>query len=97
MVYTNKLTSASLYFTDRDTSLTFKSSFIILLAYNCTRGERRVLIVPDRGWSLWGKKEKGKSLFLSQAVLFTSHDLSLPLNLYIIFRTCFVMVVGFIL
>lgn len=33
------------------------------------------------------EKEKGKSV-LSQAVLFTSHDLSLPLRVNIIFRTC---------
>lgn len=39
-------------------------------------------------------KQKQKS-FLSQAVLFTSHNLSLPLNLHIIFRTCLIITVGF--
>lgn len=61
---------------------------------NCTRGERRVLLIPRRGWFLWDGA--GESL-LSQAVLFTSHDLSLPLRANIILRICPVMVVGFIL
>lgn len=64
---------------------------------NCTRGERRVLRVPRRGWALSGKKKRGSQSVLSQAVLFTSHDLSPPLRVNIIFRTCPVTVVGFIL
>lgn len=102
MVCITNLSSASLDFREWDTSFIYASFSIILFAYKVlvnAPGEKEESSEQPTLFPLRFKKKKKVSPPVSSCALYkriTSHGLSVPLNLYNIFTTCPVMVVGLV-